>query len=1289
MLLCAGSAFLAMLSFAATPENGTVSEATASQSYTAGPFLVANQSPLGLGQLDQGPRCDSTTFPCDSYKLTVSLPAGYVAAHPNASLKVALSWTDTGAGQSDYDLYIYKGDVPTLNGSKQADYQSAGGSNPEVASVSPLVDGDQVYTIKIVPFQPTGETVNVKIDLLSGDGGATGPTSFGGADPTTPGNPRYLNFYAPSGSTAEPSNGEFNIGFNPNTGRIMTMNSGPIWRITPPELLKKPECCEGLWQDVSNPSTLVGLDPILWTDQPTGRTFASNSTVGTNGIYGFSDDDGDTWLPVSAAPPNAASDHETIGSGPYPAALAALANPVNQGRAVYYCAQTYPVGAAACQRSDTLGSSYGPSTLPYDGNTTQCRGIHGHVRVGPDGTVFLPVRDCNGNAGLVVSLDGGTTWHESVVPNSKVQTHGSDPTVAIGAQGTIYFFYVADLPLPEGSQAPKEGHAHVQVGKLNSDTGEVAWSKDSDLGVSHGIRNAVFPEAIAGDDGRAAVGFLGTDKPGDYEGASFPGIWYPFIATTYDGGNSWTVVNATPNDPVQGAGGIWQGGGSNQNRNLLDFNEITIDDKGRVLFGYSDGCVTERCISGQGPTDYVAFMRVAHQSGGRTLFAANDANTDTTTALPPKAPCLSGTRDQTGSHLSWKAPDNGGSDITTYYIFRATVSGGEGLVPIAQTTGPKTQYFDATADPAVKDYFYFVKAINMNGSGIGASSNEIDLQVVAAPPVENVCSLKGLTILTDAAADSTGPSGTDLLSAHMSQPYVADGNVKFIFTINTDQNTTGTPPGSGWYIAIKVADPNDSTKVRYTGVRMDGAASGPTFSSYVPGTNTSGGTDGRFVDSSKPAEPQSNYDPNKGVITIVVKASDLGLNPGDTITGFVSGSSQSTDPLNLGAGATQVWDSMPDSLTFTGGYVVKANAACAPNTAPTAVLKADRTSGPSPLTVNFDGSASSDPDIGDTIVSYTFDFGDGSPQVTQSSPTTAHTYKAAGAYAAQLTVSDSRNLVSLNASRVLIQLNAALQNISTRGVVQTGENVLIGGFIVTGDAPRNLLLRAIGPSQTVNNKPVGGALQDPTLELHDGSGAVIAFNDNWKTSETGGSQQTLIENTGAAPKDDRESAMVKQLAPGNYTAIVRGKGDTTGIALVEAYDIDPAGGSKLANISTRGSVQTGDNVLIGGFIAGPGDAAPTRVLLRGIGPSLSQQGVQQPLQDPTLELHDANGTKIDANNDWKESRQSDIAATGIPPSDDRESAILVDALPPGPYTAILAGANNGVGVGLVEIYNLP
>jgi hypothetical protein len=257
-----------------------------------------------------------------------------------------------------------------------------------------------------------------------------------------------------------------------------------------------------------------------------------------------------------------------------------------------------------------------------------------------------------------------------------------------------------------------------------------------------------------------------------------------------------------------------------------------------------------------------------------------------------------------------------------------------------------------------------------------------------------------------------------------------------------------------------------------------------------------------------------------------------------------------------------------------------------------------------------------------------------------------------------------------------------LLNISTRLRVLTGDNVLIGGFIVTGTDPKKVIVRGLGPSLTSQGVP--GALSDPTLELHDGTGATLATNDNWKDT-----QQSEIEATTIPPTNDLESAIVATLPANNaaYTAILRGKNDTTGIGLVEVYDLDQAANSQLANISTRGFVDTGDNVMIGGFIIGPSNAFSGKIVVRAIGPSLTNQGVANALQDPTLELHDGSGATIASNDNWKDTQQSDIEATTIPPTNDLESAIVA-TLTPGNYTAIVRGKNNTTGVALVEVYNL-
>jgi hypothetical protein len=250
-----------------------------------------------------------------------------------------------------------------------------------------------------------------------------------------------------------------------------------------------------------------------------------------------------------------------------------------------------------------------------------------------------------------------------------------------------------------------------------------------------------------------------------------------------------------------------------------------------------------------------------------------------------------------------------------------------------------------------------------------------------------------------------------------------------------------------------------------------------------------------------------------------------------------------------------------------------------------------------------------------------------------------------------------------------------LGNISSRVSVGTDDNVLIGGFIVTGTQPKQVIARAIGPSLGI-----AGQLSDPILELHDSAGAIIATNDNWQESAN---KQAIID-TGLAPTQDKESAILMTLAPGPYTAIVRGVNATTGIALVEVYDSDRTVDSKLGNISSRGLVQTDDNVMIGGvIILGDTDA---EILVRAIGPELTAAGVDGALEDPILELHDKDGVLITTNDDWKATQQTEIEATGLAPTDDHESAILA-TLSPNNYTAIVRGKNDTTGVALVEVYN--
>ncbi len=284
-----------------------------------------------------------------------------------------------------------------------------------------------------------------------------------------------------------------------------------------------------------------------------------------------------------------------------------------------------------------------------------------------------------------------------------------------------------------------------------------------------------------------------------------------------------------------------------------------------------------------------------------------------------------------------------------------------------------------------------------------------------------------------------------------------------------------------------------------------------------------------------------------------------------------------------------------------------------------------------------------------------------------------------------MTPVDLQNMDVIGYDRTTAGPSGSAANVSTRLLVGTGDDLLIAGFFITGPngSTKKMILRGTGPSTGVP-----GALANPTLELHD-SNTTIASNDNWKTTVIGGiitsDQVAEIQASTLAPSNDAESALIGTLPPGGYTAQVRGANNTTGIGVAEGFDLSIGSGATLANVSTRGQVGTGNNLMIAGFFIVNN---PLKVVVRGIGPSLANFGVPNPLANPTLELHDGNGATVLANDDWKTTQQTEIAATTLQPSNDAESALVI-TLQPGGYTAQLRGVNNGTGVGVVDVFALP
>jgi hypothetical protein len=400
----------------------------------------------------------------------------------------------------------------------------------------------------------------------------------------TPGAQTFNNYdfpttYQSRDLLGRPNAGEPNIDANWVSGNTMYMSGTQITRIN--------------WDDTKSPPTpkftdvtpvgqaQVNEDAILTIDHHTNRTQVAGLLIaGSN--TSFSDTDGSPWtqgtFPVPHSP-----DHETINGGPYHSPAPPLADKAGYPDAIYYCSQNILQAAGAfCGRSDTGGLTWNPSTPVF--LNTDCGAIHGHVKVGPDGTVYLPQRACGAMQGMAVSFDNGASWVIERVPDSStIGLNSSDPSVAPAPDGmTLYYAY-------------QDGFGNPEVA-VSSDHGkDGTWSQSTNVGAPFGIKNTKFPEMVVGDSDRAAVTFLGTTTAGDDQSSTFAGAWYLYVAFTYDRGKTWTTVNVTPNDPVQ-RGCVWMSGGSNPCRNLLDFNEITVDGHGRVEAAYTDGC-TAACVT--------------------------------------------------------------------------------------------------------------------------------------------------------------------------------------------------------------------------------------------------------------------------------------------------------------------------------------------------------------------------------------------------------------------------------------------------------------------------------------------------------------------------------------------------------------------------------------------------------------------------------------------------------------------------------------------------------------------
>src|ERR1044072_9199337 len=829
---------------ASNPTGGTINPTATTPLTWTGTAVAggALNAPLVIGSEDL---CQEG-LTCDTFSLTVG---GTTADWAGKLIHIKIEWQ---LPVTDYDLYIHKdsntGPVVASSG--------RGATSPtepltwEDTTIDPSVSGTGVYTVRAVYYLATA------VDQYHGSAiienkPAPQPTPT----PSTETAAHYTNYQAPAelgNSAAEPS-----IGANWNTGAAMFVSALQTLRVKWNDTTSP---APATWEDVSAPTTsITSLDPILFTNSGAGpnRTFVAQ-LLGKAAATAFSDDDGATWTISQGSGINSGVDHQTIGAGPYaknPDGTlkgGAVQLPGLNGQiypnAVYYASQD--VGLSEIARSDNGGLTFGVAIPMW--TLVQCDGIHGHIKVAPDGTVYVPNKSCGGKQGVAVSEDNGLSWTIRTVDGS---TPGdTDPSVGIGADGTVYLGY-----------GDGDGHARIAV---SHDRG-ATWQNVQDVGASPGVPNTVFPEVVAGDGNRAAYFFLGSSTPGaNGRGTdlAFPGTWYGYIATTYDGGVTWVTANATPNDPVQ-RGVVCTNGTScpSGTRNRLDFNDVTVDKQGRVLAAFADGCVTAECIrgtdrNGDGKIDSLDNdgtdkATVIRQMGGKRLFAAFDPPANGA----PESPLLVATRDGDTANLRWSIPEDGGSAITGYLWYPGVEGGAESL--LSSFAGDVNSYIDNDAGAA--NYYYRVTASNANGEGASSAH-------VLPASTETACTGAGVTIMTDPAGDSLDQvGGHDIRSLQIAEPYAAAGSKKLLFSLKTADLTDPLTPNTQWRVYFTGADNTGY----FVDMRTDllGAVTFK-YGTYIHNADNSAGTATTVGN----LDAGSNYNTQTDTITLVVSNNKIG-----------------------------------------------------------------------------------------------------------------------------------------------------------------------------------------------------------------------------------------------------------------------------------------------------------------------------------------------------------------------------------------------------------------------------
>jgi hypothetical protein len=847
---------LGPVTFSATPTSGTISEGSPAVAWNGPPFMTPTAS-ADCG----GPN----NAACDNFRLTV--------VPPSYSFKVEIRLQPFAAG--DYDLQVWSPGGALVKGSGNAPGQL------ETATMFNPPAG--IYTVSAAPFAPNPGLASYS---------ATAEIKPYDPDEQTPpgsDNITYATYAASNGMGT--GAGEPSVGTNWKSGRTMFQAGLETLRVTWDDCSSP---AEADWLDVSFATTSgPSLDPIGFCDNQTGRYFASQLT-GTTSLMAYTDDDGQNWTP-SQAPFTSGVDHQTVGGGPFHAPLTRDPNGLVYPNATYYCSQD--LVTAFCARSDTGGLSFNGPTVPI--YTTECGGLHGSVKVAPDGTAYVPNKDCSGAQSVVVSEDNGISWQ--VRPGVIGSTSGDwDPSVGISTNGTVYIGY-----------GDGDGHPKVAV---SNDRG-LSWTRIRDVGVPFSIKHTAFPAMVAGDPNRAAFAFLGTPEAsaGAFgDDPAWPGEWHLYIAHTYDGGNTWSTVDATPTDPVQ-RGTIFGGGftvNSPLTRNLLDFMDADVDKFGRVIVGIADGCISAGCVTGANKTDSKAELAtIARQVNGKRLFAQYDV-----LGVPsaPRVVVKASAGPPPANIISWDAPDDHGSPITGYKVFRNSEGGA--FTEIASLDAAARSFTDS-APPSNSTY----KVTATNAEGESPACRAVS-PTGGGGVIENPCDNRGLTIATDADGDESalGSSNQDIQSLRVAGLFI-EGTPSMNFTMKVN-NLDSLPVNGSWRTHWTASDGSRFFVSMNTFVAADNPTGEARFRYGIVTTTPAGST----LFTEQGASDGGSFTAD-GTINISIAATKIG-NPqvGQTLT-TITGTTQ----LLIGAqstGSLQTIDS-----AGPGSYLVRSCQTGAPS----------------------------------------------------------------------------------------------------------------------------------------------------------------------------------------------------------------------------------------------------------------------------------------------------------------------------------------------------------------------